>query len=143
MRFDLKQVAVLISGREINEFADGADSLDVSPLADVGALTIGANGHGVFTKTNNNAVRLTMNLLQNSEDNEYLCELYNRQEKRFKNFKALELYIEDTLNGDVYTASEGYFTIRPSFTRGNQTNSSTWVIDFVNGETKLAKGAGY
>lgn len=142
MRFDLKECVFILNGREITEFADGADSIDFAPNADIGQVTIGATGSGVFVATNNNSVVVTFNLLQNSADNEFLSDLQNRQIKGLKTFETLSGYFKDTMNGDEYVCADGYFTTKGNFTRGNQYNSQQWVITFIKGDRKLSKGWG-
>ena len=142
MRFDLKQCVLMINGREITDFADGADSITFAPNGDIGQLTIGATGKGVFVATNNNSVTCTFNVLQNGADNEFLSELLTRQRKMLKSFETVSLYFKDTMNGDEFVCTDGYFITRPNFARGNQYNSQQWVITFIEGDEKLAKGWG-
>ena len=142
MRFSLKDCVLMINGREITEFAEGADAIAFAPNGDIGQLTIGATGKGVFVTTNNNSVTCTFNILQNSADNEFLSELLTRQLKTLKNFDTVSLYFKDTLNGDEYVCADGYFVTRPSFARGNQYNTQQWVITFIDGDEKLSKGWG-
>ncbi len=46
--FDPKQVIVLLDGREISDWADGADVISAVQNQDAGSWTIGANGTGVL-----------------------------------------------------------------------------------------------
>lgn len=142
MRYDPKSSVVMINGREITGFADGADSISFAPAADIGQLTIGATGKGVFVATNNNSVATTLRLLQNDADNQFLNELMTRQRKMLKSFETVTLYFKDLINGDTYTCSDGYFIVRPTYTRGNQANIHQWDITFINGDEKLEKGWG-
>lgn len=127
----------MLSGHEITGFASGADSFTIERIENTGNLTIGANGDGIFIPTNNKSVRLTMNLLQNHSDNKFMSDQLAMQESNFKNYSSMDLYNKDTINGDEYTASGGWFEVVPSFARGNEYNSQTWTIVFTSGSPNL------
>lgn len=140
MKYDHKQSVLTLSGYSITCFDESGDSLSIAPAGDIGAYTIGASGRGVFVSTGNQSGTLTLKLLQNSEDNKYLSDLYNLQVASLKVFSPIEMYFKDTVNGDELTGSRGYFTTPPTFARGTAQNATTWTIVFEKITSKLARG---
>lgn len=139
-RFDPTEMSVLLDGREISDWADGADVIDLSYQTDDGEYVIGANGTGVFVANSNKSGKLTLKIKQHSEDNEYLSKLRNQQKNSIKTFTPMTLTIRDLMNGDVATGIKGYFTTPPKLTRGQGHNSTDWVIVFEKINIKLEKG---
>ena len=138
--FDPKEVSVLLDGREISDWADGADVISATYQTDDGEMVIGANGTGVFIANTNNSGKLVLKVKQHSEDNAYLIKLRNQQKKRIKTFTPITLAIRDLINGDVVTATKGYFTTPPNFVRGQGHNAQSWKFVFEQMEINLEKG---
>ncbi|MDN7790444.1 DUF3277 family protein [Burkholderia contaminans] len=140
--FDPKQVSVLINGVPIDDWADGGDVIQAEHNADAGALTIGANGKGVFVANPDESGKLTLKIKQHSPNNKFLTGLQTQQRTNLKAFTPLELSIRDLLNDDVVTASKGYFTTLPKYVRGTAHNPHEWVIAFETMNIKLENGLG-
>lgn len=138
--FDPKEVVVLLDGREISDWADGADVISVEHSAAAGEWTIGANGKGVFVANTDKSVKLALKIKQHSEDNAFLTDLFYKQKNSIKTFTPMTLSIRDLINDDVVTAVKGYFTDAHNFVRGQGHNAITHTIVFENGEIKLEKG---
>lgn len=138
--FDPKEVIVLLDGREISDWSDGSDVISAAFQTDDGEYVIGANGTGVFIANTNKSGKLTLKIKQHSEDNAYLSKLRNQQKNSIKTFTPMTLSIRDLLNGDVVTATKGYFTTPPAFTRGQGHNAEEWTMVFEQMNTEFEKG---
>ncbi|MFC0969131.1 phage protein [Pasteurella multocida] len=138
--FDPKEVSVLLDGREISDWADGADVISVAYSVDDGEYVIGADSRGIFIANTDKSGTLTLKVKQHSEDNAYLSKLRNQQKNSIKTFAPMTLSIRDLMNGDVVTATKGYFTTPPSFVRGQGHNPETWTIKFESVVMNLEKG---
>lgn len=138
--FDPKEVVVLLDGREISDWADGADVINFAYQTDDGEMVIGADGTGIFIANTNRSGKLTLKVKQHSEDNAYLIKLRNQQKERIKTFTPITLAIRDLMNGDLVTATKGYFTTPPTFVRGQGHNAQTWTFVFEKGSMNLEKG---
>lgn len=138
--FDPKEVSVLLDGREISDWSDGSDVVKFEFSADAGEWVIGANGTGVFVANTDKSGTLTLKIKQHSDDNAYLSKLFNQQKNSIKTFTPFTLAIRDLLNGDVITATKGYFTTPTGFTRGQGHNAQEWAIKFEQGIMHLEKG---
>lgn len=139
-RFDPKEVTVLIDGREISDWADGADVISIAYQTDDGEYVIGANGTGVFVANTNKSGKLTLKIKQHSSDNAHLIKLRNQQKNSLKTFMPMTLSIRDLMNGDVVTATKGYFTTPPTFVRGQGHNAQTWTFVFEQMTLNLEQG---
>lgn len=138
--FNLNEVSVLLDGREIGDWADGADVISLNYSVDDGEYVIGADGTGIFIANTDKSGTLTLKVKQNSDDNAYLIKLRNQQKNSIKTFSPMTLSIRDLMNGDVVTATKGYFTTPPNFVRGQGHNAQTWTIKFENVVMNLEKG---
>lgn len=138
--FDPKEVVVLLDGREIGDWADGSDVINFAFQADDGEMVIGADGTGIFIANTNRSGKLTLKIKQHSEDNAYLIKLRNQQKERIKTFTPVTLAIRDLMNGDLVTATKGYFTTPPTFVRGQGHNAQTWTFVFEKASMNLEKG---
>jgi hypothetical protein len=141
-RFDPKQVSVLIDGVLIDDWSDGSDVIDAKNATDAGALTVGANGTGVFVSNPDKSGTLALKIKQHSANNKYLAGRMAQQRNSLKAFTPVTLEIRDLLNEDVVTGVEGYFTTPPGFTRGNGHNPEVWTLVFVQLDIKLERGLG-
>lgn len=128
--FDPKEVIVLLDGKEISDWADGSDVINLAYQKDDGEYVIGANGTGVFIANTDKSGKLTLKVKQHSADNAYLIKLRNQQKNSIKTFVPMTLSIRDLMNGDVVTAVKGYFTTPPTFVRGQGHNAQTWTLVF-------------
>lgn len=140
--FDPKQVSVLLNGYEISDWSDGGTAITAQHNADAGAYTMGADGSGVFVVNPDQSLTLTLVLKQHSADNKWFNDKLKQQIGSIKTFKPFALEIRDLVNGDLVTASGGYFTTRPNYVRGTTHNAETWVIVFDKGVINLEKGLG-
>ncbi|KUZ70671.1 MULTISPECIES: phage structural protein [Burkholderia cepacia complex] len=140
--FDPKQVSVLINGVPIDDWSDGADVIQAEYNADAGTLTMGGNGTGIFVASADDSGKVTLKVKQHSPNSKYLNALRIQQQTNLKSFTPLELNIRDLLNDDVVTASKGYFTTRPKYTRGTSHNPTEWVMVFEKLNMDLEKGLG-
>lgn len=138
--FDPKEVVVLLDGREISDWADGSDVINFAFQTDDGEMIIGADGTGIYIANTNRSGKLTLKVKQHSEDNAYLIKLRNQQKERIKTFMPMTLAIRDLMNGDLVTATKGYFTTPPTFVRGQGHNAQTWTFVFEKGAMNLEKG---
>lgn len=140
-KFDQKQHVLLINGVEIKGFADGADVISFAENNEAGALTVGADGEGVFVANQNRSGTLTIKLLQHGESVAFLNNLRRQQRDSLKSFTPLTLSVRDLINEDRITASQGYFTTAPGYVRGNANNDTQFVIVFAKTEVVLEAGA--
>lgn len=75
-----------MDGREISDWADGADVISVIYSVDDGEYIIGADGRGIFITNTDKSGTLTLKVKQHSEDNAYLIKLRNQQKNSIKTF---------------------------------------------------------
>ena len=130
MKFDIKQVSVILNGYTLTGLSDDTSSIDVKFTGDAGKYTIGANGKGVWIANPDCSGTLTIKLLQQHQDNAWAAQQHALQRSDLKAFTPFSLNIRDLINNDLVTGTSGMFKTASGYTRGNQHNPGTWVIEF-------------
>lgn len=136
--YDHRFSVLALDGRDISDWADAADALQINSTDDVGTLTRGIN-RAVFVSTNKNGAQLVINLLQNSPDSKYLQDRLKSQ-GNLKTHYPIQGYYKDTVNGDEIKLINGWITTKPNYVRGNGHNNMQWTIVFEDEERNLTEG---
>ena len=136
--YDHRFSVLVIDGRSINDWADGADVLQINPSSDIGTLTEGIN-RSVFVSTNKNGAQLVISLLQNSPDGKFLNDRLKSQ-ANLKTHSPIQAYYKDTVNGDEIKLINGWFTAKPAYVRGNGHNNMVYTITFEQEDRILTEG---
>lgn len=138
LAYDHRFSTLSLDGRLISDWADGADLLQINPSADIGALTEGTN-RSVFVVTNKRSVQVVLTLLQNSPDAKYLNDKI-KQQGNLKTYTPIQGYYKDTVNGDQIMLTNGWFTAKPAYVRGNAHNNMVYTITFESEDRILTEG---
>lgn len=136
--YDHRFSVLALDGRDISDWADATDALQINSTDDVGTLTRGIN-RAVFVSTNKNGAQLVINLLQNSPDSKYLQDRLKSQ-GNLKTHYPIQGYYKDTVNGDEIKLINGWITTKPNYVRGNGHNNMQWTIVFEDEERNLTEG---
>lgn len=136
--YDHRFSVLVLDGRDISDWADATDALQINSTDDVGTLTRGIN-RAVFVSTNKNGAQLIVNLLQNSPDSKYLQDRLKSQ-GNLKTHYPIQGYYKDTVNGDEIKLINGWITTKPNYVRGNGHNNMQWTIVFEDEERNLTEG---
>ncbi|AKJ42831.1 phage structural protein [Pragia fontium] len=137
--FDPQQTVVILNGVVMSDWADGSDVISATRATDMGAMTIGADGKGIFIREPNKSGTLALKIKQHSADNKQFSE-WARQQENLKTFVPFTLEIRDLLNEDQVTATKGYLTTLPGYVRGAGHNAQTWTIVFEKMDFRFEKG---
>jgi len=76
--FSMKNSTLIVGGAVITGFDDG-EAINISKRENQVNLTVGADGEGAATFSNDNSVELTINLLQNTVSGTVLSAIANAQ----------------------------------------------------------------
>lgn len=131
----MDEVSLTINGRIIGGFADGDDVITTEFNEEQYALTVGAGGDTFRTKVLNETARMTINLLQSAEDNDFLEDLYNTD--RLSNTGVVPVRMTDLNTGRKYTMPLAWIVQGSAPIRGAGHNARTWIIE----TDKLIMGA--
>ena len=138
--FDPSAVVVSINGRKISDWADGSDVINCQRVGDIGAMTMGVNGTGVFVLNKDKSGTVTLKIKQHSEDNVFLTKLATDLESNTKSFNPITLEIEDVINGDTVSGYKGYVTTPTNYVRGGGHNAHTHTLIFERLNINLQNG---
>lgn len=123
--YDFKQVSLIFGGRQITGFAEGT-AIDVVRDADAFALTVGADGESMRSKSNNKSGTVTFRLLQTSESNRILSELALADENGVGG--PVPMLIKDGSGSDLHADDQAYIQKIAQASYGAEANEREWVI---------------
>lgn len=124
--YDFKQVACIVGKDIITGFAEGDDSIAIEFLQEDWQLTVGADGEGTRAKTNNQAARLTLKLLQTSDANDLLNAYY--QADKASNSGLFPFLLKDNNGRELHIAEQMFIEKRPDPTLGQNVSERVWVL---------------
>lgn len=129
LKFDMRCATFSVKGRNIRDWTDGADALQVNYTDPAIEVVQGVN-MAAFIATNKGGCEVTLNLLQGGDDSKFLDGLA-KESKNLKSFTPFEARYKDTISGEESTFSMGIILQRPNMTRGNAHNNTTVTIRFL------------
>lgn len=123
--FNLKKVACILGGNIITGFADG-DAISIEYDEDHWSLTVGADGEGVRSKSNNLAATITIRLLQSSPANEILQNFWNAD--KIADNGVFPLMIKDNSGNSVHVAAQAWVQKQAPAKYAKEAAEREWVI---------------
>lgn len=129
--YDLNQCFVIVGSYRIEGFGEG-DVITIEPRADVGDVTVGADGTSAFYRNNNPVHDVKLILLSTSKGHKNLAAAFDAQNSEDE-ITRLRFSCEDTLNGDKVVEKNALFKSRPKIVRGaGGVSSAEWSIILPN-----------
>jgi len=123
--YSFAEVAVLVNGVPLTGFGEGDDVVQVTRRNDLFALTIGAKGKGVPTKSADRSGEITLGLLQGHEDNAILSAFLNKDDRGV--FTGVNLQITVLKSGER-VGGRGVITKPADRNYGVALNRLDWLI---------------
>ncbi len=116
---------------EIQGFAEGADCINIEVETDQFLDMAGAKGDVVRTQTNDNRCTITLKLLQVSESNKDLNNIYIADKET--GLGVFPFIYQDKELKETYLVNNAWITKAPVITRGQTPNPMVWVLrgDFL------------
>lgn len=140
MVIDSSEHVVNLSSYQIEDWADGADVINVEWVDSASQYLAGADGKGIQIMNPSKAIKLTLKVKQTGADAKWLNDQYNLQRNNIRAFTPLVLSAKDLLNQDSAWGKKGYFVDGTPWTRGNGHNATTFAIVFHSGGMNLTEG---
>ena len=109
--YDPKKVLISFAGREITGYADGT-FITIEPHGEGFTLTVGSDGEMVRSIDPDDALVVTLTLLQSSESNDHLSTIYQLDKKTGKGL--VPLLIKDGTGRTRAAAGKSYISQLPS-----------------------------
>ena len=124
--YDASQVSIIIGTRPLTGFADGA-YVTVRRNSDAFSITVGADGEVVRSKTNDRSGQYEINLLQASDDNDFLSELAIADE--VTNGGLVPILVKDNLGTSIYASESGWIKKVPDSEFAKVSGLRTWLFE--------------
>ena len=124
--YDAKNISMIVGTKPITGLADGS-YLTVRRNEDAWTLQIGADGEGVRSKSNNRSGQFEFNLLQGSDQNDFLSELALADE--ISNGGVVPILVKDNLGNSLYAAESAWIKKVPDSEFAKENGSRTWIIE--------------
>lgn len=128
--YDFKKVAVIIGGRQMTGFADGDDVVSCGRDEDAWTMSIGADGEGTRSKSNNKAGKLKIKLKAASESNSILDGFALSDE--LANGGLIPFMVKDNSGASLHAAEQAYIVKRPEATHGAEESDREWILQTDN-----------
>ncbi len=126
-QYDPSQVSIVFAGIPISGFADG-DFVVIEANEDSFQLTMGTDGDGTRSKSNNQSGRVTINTMQSSDVNALLSALHN-VDVASQGDGVGALQVKDNSGTSLYVAQTAWITRPPSSTLGRTPQQRQWIIE--------------
>ena len=119
---------MVLSGIPISGLADGT-FVSVVFNEDAYALTIGSDGEGTRSKTNNRSGRVTFTLMQSSESNDLLSALHNLDLNTPNGDGIGPLLVKDNSGRTLVTAASAWVVKHPDAEFGREAATREWIVE--------------
>lgn len=126
--YDPATVIAVFAGIPLQGFADGT-FISVEQNEDSFSLTVGADGEGCRSKTNNQSARITLTLLQSSLTNDALSAIHN-VDLNSPLGDGIGPFLLKDLSGTTLLAAEKAWIVRfPASTYSRDPESREWIFE--------------
>ena len=115
--YDLSAVKLAIGGILLGGYAEGG-GIEVAPAAPVGEFSSGADGEAVFSRSNNDAVFVTVTVMETSAGYRHLAQLAATQKAAVGRIPPLPFSFSDPINGTYITGAYCAFMEHTTVSKG-------------------------
>lgn len=130
--YNAKEVSMIIAGNIVSGYADGS-YLTVDRNEDSFTLSVGADGEGVRSKTNNKSGRFTFTVQQGAAINDVLSGLYIADE--LSGTGVFSVLVKDNQGASLH-AAETAWVVKPAAAEySKEVGSREWILETDNLET--------
>jgi len=127
--YDPKQVGIIVGTRPLTGYEDGT-FVNVTRNSDSWSLSMGADGEGTRSKSNDKSGRVEITLKQSSSDNEYMSELALADE--LSGGGTFPVLVRDASGTSLY-AAETAWVVKPSDSEfAKESSARTWMLETDN-----------
>lgn len=127
--FDPRRVMLIVGSRRIRGFMEG-ESLTGEPMADGSTSVAGMDGDVARAMNTDPRWTFTANLLQSSDDNDYLSSIY--QLDKATNGNGVVPFLLQDNNGTTLISGAQCWVLRPAnISYGNAITGRAWTIHVV------------
>jgi len=132
--YSAKNVATTVDGQNVIGLWDGDDAITVEPLADEGAMMIGADGSSIFSQSANEGATITLRLQHTSPTHRLLTQKRARQRARGVRVVGFPFSVIDVDSGEGGSSDQVFIQSGPTDSKGTAATAREWVL--VTGQYK-------
>lgn len=126
--YSMKNVAGSLDGQVVIGVWDGDDAVQVEPLADVGAMVVGADGSSIFSQSANEGATITIRLQHTSPTHRLLHQKLARQRARGVRVVGFSLSLIDVDSGEGGSTDQCFVSVAPTDAKGVNAVAREWVL---------------
>ena len=126
--YSANNVSATLDGQRIIGLWEGDDALEVKKMSDVGGLTVGADGTGIFSQSASNAAEVTLRLQHTSATHRLLHQKWARQRAPGIRVSGFSFSFHDNDSGEGGAADECFIKSAPVDKKGEKASVREWVL---------------
>ena len=123
--YDFKQISCVVGTGILTGFADG-DGIVITPDSNAFNLTIGADGEGTRSKTNNESATVKVRLQKTSLANAVLNDYY--QADKTSGSGVFPFLVKDILGSELHAAEQMWIEKAPEAPFGAESPVREWTL---------------
>lgn len=126
--YSMKNVTATIDTREVRGLWEGDDTIVIEENADIGTMTIGADGSSIFSVACNHAAVIRIKLQHGSPLHEFFVQRLALQRDRGGLGTGFSFTVNDRASGEGGAAEECFIQQAPSQEFGVNATMREWVL---------------
>lgn len=126
--YSSKNVASTVDGQEVSGLWDGDDAVAIEPLADVGAMMVGADGSSIFSQSANEGATITFRLQHTSPTHRLLHQKLARQRAKGVRLTGFPVTVIDVDSGEGGSTDQAFIQTAPTDQKGDAAAVREWVL---------------
>ena len=125
--YSFLNVAATLNGLKVVGPWEGDDALVITPMTDIGTMTVGAGGSGIFSQHANRGATISLKLMATSDTHRQLVELLKAQQAA-EGRMGFPFAIKDNRNGNGGTTDKAFIQTAPTENFGVAASVREWVL---------------
>lgn len=135
--YSYKNVVATFNNQPIQGLFEGDDAIVVTENADIGSMTIGADGSSIFSQAVNDAATISIKLQHTSATHKRLSQLLKRQKARGALGTGAGFAVKDRASGEGGATDQAFIMTAPDQSFGTNATVREWVL--VTGSYKRSE----
>lgn len=124
--YSMLQVVAVLDGQRVQGLWDGDDAIVVTPGADIGGLTVGADGSSIFSQSADRSVTISVKLQHTSPTNRLLEQRLKRQQSA--NLRGFPFTVRDIGSNEGGSTDQCFIQTAPADSKGKMATVREWVL---------------
>lgn len=126
--YSFKNVVAVIDGLRGNGFWEGDDTVEIEPVEDAGALTVGADGSSIFSAFADISHTITMRVQHTSNIHNLLLQKLAELRADTPRMDGFPVSVRDIRSGDGGSTEQAFVLTPPTKGFGKAASMREWVL---------------